>query len=79
MSFAEKQARIGKPVTVQNRADEETTDPGFIYHTVRYGDTVWDIAKKYSGVSATDILNLNGLGKSGNIKVGQKLKIKKSS
>jgi membrane-bound lytic murein transglycosylase D len=79
LSFAEKQARIGKPVTVQNRADEETTDPGFIYHTVRYGDTVWDIAKKYSGVSATDILNLNGLGKSGNIKVGQKLKIKKSS
>ncbi|MBN1387803.1 MAG: transglycosylase SLT domain-containing protein [Bacteroidales bacterium] len=79
LSFAEKQARIGKPATVQNQADEETTDPGFIYHTVRYGDTVWDIAKKYSGVSATDILNLNGLGRSGNIKVGQKLKIKRSS
>lgn len=79
LSFAEKQARIGKPVTVHNMDEEEVTDPGFIYHTVRYGDTVWDIAKKYSGVSATDILNLNGLGQSGKIHVGQKLKIKKSS
>lgn len=79
LSFAEKQVRIGKTVTVQNKTDEETTDSGYIYHTVRYGDTVWDIAKKYSGVSTTDILNLNGLGRSGEIKVGQKLKIKKSS
>ena len=79
LSFAEKQARIGKTVTVQNQDIEEDTDSGFIYHTVRYGDTVWDIAKEYSGVSATDILNLNGLGRSGKIMVGQKLKIKKSS
>ncbi len=79
LSFAEKQARIGKTVTVQNQTDEEAADSEFIYHTVRYGDTVWDIAKEYSGVSATDILNLNGLGRSGKIKVGQKLKIKKSS
>ncbi len=79
LSFAEKQARIGKPVTVHNMDEEVVTDPGFIYHTVRYGDTVWDIAKKYSGVSATDILNLNGLGQSGKIHAGQKLKIKKSS
>lgn len=78
LSYAEKQARIGKPVTAQNKIEEEN-DLDFIYHTVRYGDTVWDIAKKYSGVSATDILNLNGLGRSGKIKVGQKLKIKKSS
>lgn len=79
LSFAEKQARIGIPVTVVNNAEEEATDPGFIYHTVRYGDTVWDIAKMYPGVSATDILNLNGLDRSGKIRVGQKLKIKQSS
>ncbi|HCC71966.1 MAG TPA: lytic transglycosylase [Bacteroidales bacterium] len=78
LSFAQKQARIGKPV-VQNTMVEETTKPGFVYHTVRYGDTVWDIAKEYSGVSATDILNLNGLDRSGRIRIGQKLKIKKSS
>ena len=79
LSFAEKQARIGKPVIVQKITDEETADNDYVYHTVRYGDTVWDIAKKYSGVSATDILNLNGLSQSGKIHAGQKLKIKKKS
>jgi len=78
LSFSEKQARIGKPA-VQSKTTVQTTDSGYTYHTVRYGDTVWDIAKLYPGVSATDILNLNGLGSSGNIRVGQKLKIKKSS
>ncbi|MDT8400125.1 MAG: transglycosylase SLT domain-containing protein [Bacteroidales bacterium] len=79
LSFAEKQARIGKNVIVQKPADEEAVDDDYVYHTVRYGDTVWDIAKKYSGVSTTDILNLNGLSRSGKIHVGQKLKIKKNS
>jgi len=79
LSFAEKQRRAGKPVIVNNRAGDATTERGFVYHTVRYGDTVWDIANEYSGVTATDILNLNGLGVSGKIHVGQKLKIKKSS
>jgi membrane-bound lytic murein transglycosylase D len=79
LSFAEKQARIGKLVTAQKPVFEDSPDTEYIIHTVRYGDTVWDIAKEYSGVSATDILNLNGLGRSGKIKVGQKLKIKKNS
>ncbi|MCF8221677.1 MAG: transglycosylase SLT domain-containing protein [Bacteroidales bacterium] len=80
LSFAEKQKRIGKPAIVKNTLSSgKEPDPGFVYHTVRYGDTVWDIAKKYSGVSATDILTLNGLGRTGKISVGQKLKIKKRS
>ncbi|MBS0010458.1 MAG: transglycosylase SLT domain-containing protein [Bacteroidales bacterium] len=79
LSFAEKQARAGKPLTVNTSVNEEQTSSDYIYHTVRYGDTVWDIANKYSGVSATDILNLNGLGPSGKIHAGQKLKIKKNS
>jgi len=80
LSFAEKQKRIGKQAIVTKTASSgKRLDPGFVYHTVRYGDTVWDIAKKYSGVSATDILTLNGLGRTGKISVGQKLKIKKRS
>ncbi len=79
LSFQEKQKRIGKPAIISTAAATEAADPDFIYHTVRYGDNVWDIASKYSGVSATDILTLNGLGRDGKIHVGQRLKIKKRS
>ena len=50
-----------------------------IYYIVKYGDTVWDIAKIFEGVSSSQILSLNGLQNSGKIKVGQKLKIKRKS
>ena len=44
-------------------------------YTVRRGDTLWDIAKRF-GVSVSQIVALNGL--SGNsIKPGQKLTVKK--
>lgn len=80
LSFEAKQNRVGKPAVISAKtASTSVTDPNYVYHTVRYGDTVWDIAKKYTGVSTSDILYLNGMGKSGKIKVGQKLKIKKKS
>ncbi len=43
-------------------------------HTVRSGENLWTIAKKYKGVTTDEIKRLNGL-KNNNIKVGQKLKI----
>ena len=47
-----------------------------INYTVKKGDTLWDIAKKYlgSGARYTEIVRLNGL-KTSVIIVGQKLKI----
>ncbi len=53
-------------------------NPGeFIYYTVRTGDTLWDIAKKFPGVSDTDISRWNNLSNSNRIKPGQKIRIKK--
>jgi membrane-bound lytic murein transglycosylase D len=46
---------------------------------MRYGDTIWDIAKKFDGVSATDILRLNNISDASKIQVGQKLRIRKKS
>ncbi|MBQ4285271.1 MAG: LysM peptidoglycan-binding domain-containing protein [Bacteroidales bacterium] len=43
-------------------------------YTVKEGDTLYDIAKKYPGVSAQDIMKHNGL-KSASIRPGMKLKI----
>lgn len=48
--------------------------PAFKYYTVKSGDTLYAIGRKY-GVSYTKIKEWNGL-KSDNLRVGQKLKIK---
>jgi membrane-bound lytic murein transglycosylase D len=86
MSFAEKQKMAGNgtvsvsttsvptklPVTASLETDYE-------FYTVRNGDTVWDIAKMFDGVSATDILRLNNISDASKIQVGQKLRIRRKS
>ncbi len=52
-----------------------TSNKGYITYTVKSGDNLWVIAKKYSGISAQNIMDLNGID--GNLDVGQVLKIKK--
>jgi membrane-bound lytic murein transglycosylase D len=86
MSFAEKQRLEGKTVassssvTSAPQASAASVQDGeFELYTVRYGDTVWDIAKKFEGVSATDILRLNNISDASRIQVGQKLRIRKKS
>lgn len=46
-----------------------------VYYTVKRGDTLWDIAEQYKGVSADDIKEMNHIRNSGRLKPGQKLKI----
>lgn len=82
MSFAEKQAMAGKPVPVNTVNIQSTLpltndDGEFEYYTVRRGDTVWDIAKQFNGVSVSDILALNNLNDAGKIQVGQRLRIRR--
>lgn len=54
---------------------DNTGDTKYVYHTVKNGDTLWDIARLYKGVSVEDIRKLNNLGNSSKLKPGQKLKI----
>lgn len=83
LSFREKQAMIGKsaPLNVQSAQNKQNpeTDGDFIVHTVRYGDTIWDIVKLYGGVNTSDVLSLNNISDPQKIQVGQKLKIKRKS
>lgn len=55
-----------------------TSDGNFVYYTVRRGDSLWSIARRFPGVSNQDIMRLNGLSNSA-IKPGQKLKIQPKS
>ncbi|MCU0462049.1 MAG: transglycosylase SLT domain-containing protein [Bacteroidales bacterium] len=86
MNFAEKQAMTGKsvPSNTSTSTSAQTgplvqTDGDYITHTVRYGDTIWDIVKLYDNVSTTEVLTLNNISDPGKIQVGQVLKIKKKS
>ena len=44
------------------------------YHTIRAGDTLWDIAKK-NGISVNKLKELNNISNHYNLKIGSKLKI----
>jgi membrane-bound lytic murein transglycosylase D len=54
-----------------------SADTDYELYTVRNGDTIWDIAKMFDGVSATDILKLNNISDASKIQVGQKLRIRR--
>lgn len=84
MSYAAKQRLNGRNVasastssTSSSNAKKEDND--YVYYTVRSGDNLWSIAKKYSGVSNSDIMRLNNLNNGSRISPGQKLKIKSKS
>jgi membrane-bound lytic murein transglycosylase D len=85
MSFAEKQAMIGNPVTTSQNAAQAMTitgnqaDSEYVTYIVQYGDTIWDIVKKFPSVTTTEVLALNNISDPGRIQVGQKLRIRKKN
>jgi len=81
MTFDQKQKRIGKTASkpTNNTAAKYNKNANYVYYKVRSGDNLWSIAKKYPGISNTDIMELNGITDAGSLKVGQKLRIKEKS
>ena len=81
MSFSDKQARIGKSVApaAQKPALTVTSGTEYVTYTVKQGDTIWDIMKKYPGVTEAEIKSLNNLTDVSKIQAGQQLKIKPKS
>ncbi len=45
-------------------------------YTIKKGDTLWDISKRFEGVSLDDIMKLNGFTKKSKIMPGSKIKIR---
>lgn len=60
------------------KTETKTAETKTGFHTVKNGDTLWDIAKKYK-TSVDRLKSLNHLGSSSKLKLGQKLKIPLSS
>lgn len=77
MTFAEKQASIGKQAKkTEIKPTKPLKEGEYELYTVKRGDTLWDIAKLFPGVTDSEIMNWNGISDASKISVGQKLKIK---
>ncbi len=57
------------------KASSSIKEGKYLYHVVRKGDTLWDIAKEYDGVTVDQIKRLNNITNTKTIKPGQKIKI----
>lgn len=77
LSFDEKQRMVGINTSANNTVVEEKIDSTYEYYTVKSGDSPYGISLKYPGISADEIMRLNGITNASGLKIGQKLKIKK--
>ena len=66
-----------KKAQVDDQKSKPTSDGKYMYHTVKSGDNLWEIANKYDGVSIEQIQKLNYAIDTKKLKLGTKLKIKK--
>jgi peptidoglycan lytic transglycosylase D len=70
--FPKQKLIVYKPSEKSNSSVKEGK---YLYHVVRKGDTLWDIAKEYDGVTVDKIKSLNNIKNSRRLKPGQKIKI----
>ncbi|SHI30147.1 membrane-bound lytic murein transglycosylase D [Arenibacter nanhaiticus] len=74
--------RIGQRLTIYpktngavvNNSGKASSPAGYKVHTVRNGDSLWTISKKYPGISIDNLRKWNGIS-GNNIKPGTKLKL----
>ncbi|NLA23972.1 MAG: transglycosylase SLT domain-containing protein [Bacteroidales bacterium] len=80
MSFEAKQKMVGKSVAPSNTQSTNTAlDANYEYYTVKKGDNPWTISKKFNNISIEEIMKLNNIENPSNLKVGQKIKIRKKA
>ncbi len=80
MSFEEKQRTTGKNIVMPENYGSQ--DPGrdtgdYVYYLVKPGETLWDIARKFPGVTDSELKQLNGITDAGKIQPGQVIKVQK--
>ena len=72
---------VTKPITASTNGtkSDESNPVDQRFHTVQSGDTLWDIAKMYPGITVNDIKSANSDLNYNHLKPGQKIKIPPTS
>jgi membrane-bound lytic murein transglycosylase D len=71
-SRANAVASHAKPAPAASKTSDE-----FIYYEVKNGDTLWNIASQYEGVTTQDLRKWNNLTTNATIKPGERIKIRR--
>ena len=71
---ADQKADSSKEVQTVSITTQHDKSPKYVYHLVQPGDTLWNIAKRYDGVTVEMIKDINNLHNA-NIKPGTRLKV----
>ena len=68
---------VSQPVADNSNSRSKTSDANsdYIIYTVKQGDTLWDIAKQYDGVTVDQIKQLNNITNTRSLRPGQKIKV----
>jgi len=76
----EQVAQQTNGVTIENNSEDPANDEqGYIYHVIKPGETLWDIANFYKGVTVEQIKKLNNITNVKRLRPGQKIKIARAS
>ncbi len=78
-SLKSTKLQVGQKLKVyppsEERAQKGEVSGKYVIHTVKAGDTLWDIAREYDGVTVDQIKKLNNLSRNTKLQIGQKLRI----
>ena len=64
---------VAQPVAKPEIKTIPKDNPNYTYHVIRPGDTLWDIAKMYDGLTVTELKRLNQGVNYKKLKPGDKL------
>lgn len=70
--FPKQKIVVYKPAV---KTSSSVKEGKYLYHVIRKGDTLWDIAKEYDGVTVDKIKALNSIKNTHRLQPGQKIKI----
>ncbi|MDX2003235.1 MAG: LysM peptidoglycan-binding domain-containing protein [Chitinophagales bacterium] len=76
VALTSAKVKSNSPTSTQTTTEtQEVRQPKVVYYMVKPGDTLWDISKRYPGVTVDDIKRSNNIGSGKGLQVGMKLKI----
>ncbi len=79
MTFDQKQNKTSTQTVAKSKASGKQLDKNYIYYTIKSGDNISTIAKKFTGVSESNIKSINSFSDRDvrTLQIGQIIKIKR--